>query len=139
MFAFPRLFRARKTRRRTAWLVVSMLLFQQFALAAYACPIFDPQHAAPQPEPAMADCADMAMGAAALDPQAPALCSLDCQNDHAVRTSNHVDLPTAPSALPMYLVPVDDLLVPDDDPRINAAPALHADPPPMQRFCRLLI
>lgn len=131
--------RTRSTRLRTAWAVVWMLLFQQLALAAYACPAFDSQHAAPQHEPAMADCADMAMGTTALDPQAPALCSQDCQDDHAVRSSSPADLPAAPSALLMYFVPVDEFLIPDDAPRISAVLALHADPPLTQRFCRLLI
>lgn len=134
-----RFHRAHHSRLRTVCVVVSLLLFQQLALAAYACPAFDTQPPAALSQPAMADCADMAMGATTLDPQAPVLCGQDCQNDQAVRSSGHVELPAAPLALLMYFVSVDELLVPDDDPRINAVLALHADPPLMQRFCRLLI
>jgi len=122
-----------------AWAVATVLLFQQLALAAYACPIFDSHPSAEPPESAMVDCADMATGTVALDPQAPALCSQDCQNSHAVRSQDFAQQASVPIALAGYIVPADHLLNPADKFIFHSIPAAHADPPPTQRFCRLLI
>lgn len=133
------LLRARSKRHHAGWMVVSMLVFQQLALAAYACPVFDSHRSAAPTELAMDDCADMAMGSVALDPQAPALCSQDCQDSHALRSPEVAQQVSLPIGWAMYIVPADRLLIPGDNFSDHSIPAAHADPPFTQRFCRLLI
>lgn len=129
-------------RRRLAWLVVVLLLWQQVAVAAYVCV------AAPVP-PATAtlavavhsssmamadDCADMATP---VDP----LCRQHCQPDHATQVdARTASVPaSALPALPPVLPSVTAVTLPSERALIQRE-RLRAPPPiPRLLFCSLLI
>jgi hypothetical protein len=125
----------RRTRLRLALLAVVALLFQQTALAAYACSRADMSVG----NTAMAmHCEGMSMAQAE---QSPALCSAHCA--HQPLTTPDMHAPTVPPLLMPALVPVISLT-------LMTLPALHAsnardvalrrsEIPPALRFRVLLI
>lgn len=126
---------ARRTRLRLTLLAVLALLFQQAALAAYACSQAD----IPAGNTAVAaHCEGMPM--AQVD-QSPALCHAHCS--HQPVTTQDMHAPTVPPLLVPALVPASPLL-------LTALPASHASNagdaawrlssiPPALRFRVLLI
>ena len=125
-------FRTRSRRLRFAWLALLAFLFQQVALAAYACPISE---VPPEPRMVMAGCDGMEMP----DPDAPTLCDQHCQRDHVANP----DLKT-PQVPPLALPPLHFALTEALPPPVRAqyyedVPICRSDPPPAQRFCSLQI
>ncbi len=126
-------FRGPRRQRRFAWVVLLALLFQQLALAAYACPISETP---PEPPKAvMAECVGMEMP----DPDAPALCDQHCQRDHV--TSPDVKAPQVPPLVlpPLHFALTTALLPPVEAQYYEDVPTCRSDPPPAQRFCSLQI
>lgn len=137
-----RMFRLRPTtRRRLAWLVACLLLWQQVAMAAYACTM-----AAPVAQTMAMHAGDTAMHEACpsmVDRHAngQTLCQAHCQPDHATQPDGRAG--SVPPSLFAALSPVGppqvQVTVPD-----RTAPAwlhrLRAPPPPASLlFCSLLI
>lgn len=126
---------SRRTRLRLTLLTVLALLFQQTALAAYACSRAD----MPAGNTAMAmHCEGMPMAQAE---QSPALCTTHCA--HQAVTTPDVHAPTVPPLLLPALLPATPLT-------LTALPASHASNardvawrrsgiPPALRFRVLLI
>ena len=119
-------------RLRIALAVVLCLLFQQIAVAAYACTI---PNMPPDPVAMTEDCSSMEMEVVQ---EAPALCAKHCSPDHAVTA----DL-AAPHVPPLALPPLlfEPVLA---SPRAQIAfaahgPIDHSGPPPRLRYCSLLI
>ncbi len=127
-----RAFRTRSLRLRFAWLALLALLFQQVALAAYACPVSETP---PEPQMVMAGCEGMEMP----DPQAPALCDQHCLRDHV--TSQDLKAPQVPSLTlpPLHFALTSALLPPVEAQYYEDVPTCRSDPPPAQRFCSLQI
>ena len=99
----PRPFRNRRTRLRLALLVTLSLLFQQFALAAYACP----ELGVPAVNTAVSKhCSDMS---ASQQKPASALCGQDCAQQPP--TAQDARLPNVPPLLTPALLPVPPLAV----------------------------
>ncbi|MGO4551252.1 hypothetical protein AB4059_09120 [Lysobacter sp. 2RAF19] len=124
--------RRARHRLRVALLAVFCLLFQQFALAAYLCPIEQmPAEMTAMPE----HCAEMGMDQARDN---PALCEKHCNPEHSVST-DAVKLSVPPLALPApMLTPV--VLQSTSHVAVQAdVPIARSDPPPRLRFCSLLI
>ena len=123
--------RARHRCRIIIALVLS-LLFQQVAMAAYACPLEQrPQRMEAMPE----HCAGMDMRQARDN---PALCAKHCAPDLST-AADHVPL-TVPASLlpPTGLAPA--LLAPMHHGVARAlVPIAQSGPPPRLRFCSLLI
>ena len=116
----------RRRRRLVALIALCALLFQQLAMAAYACPM----------EEARAQVAPMKCHPDA-SPDA-ARCHEHC---HPLTAStDHASAPAGPAAV---LPPLDwsrvATLGADDACARRAPPPRGADPPPDIRFCRLLI
>ncbi|MEQ7780295.1 hypothetical protein [Xanthomonas hortorum] len=125
-------FRTRRQRLRFAWLALLALLFQQVALAAYACPMAE---APPQPQALMAGCEGMEMP----DADAPALCNQHCQRDH-LTTSDLRVAQVPPLALPARHFDLVASLLPSAPAQYyEDVPTCRSDPPPAQRFCSLQI
>ncbi|WMJ69177.1 hypothetical protein [Stenotrophomonas sp. 24(2023)] len=125
-------FRKRRFLARFAWLALLALLFQQVALASYACPTND----APPPRAGMmAGCTGMDMP----DADAPMLCDQHCLRDHA--TSTDLQAPQVPALglPPVYFALADALLPPAHSQHYEDVRTCQADPPPAQRFCSLQI
>jgi hypothetical protein len=119
-------------RLRIALVVIFCLLFQQVALAAYACT----RSQAPPAPVAMADhCADLAM---AQEHAPPLLCEKHCAPDQTL-VVDHATLVVPPLALPppafglVLAMPATHAVVPVE------VPIARSDPPPRLRFCSLLI
>ena len=118
-------------RQRIALVVILCLLFQQLALAAYACPM----EQMPAEMSAMAvRCADMGMPR---DEDNPALCAKHCAPD--VTTAADEARLSVPALLPpLAFAPV--LATPVAHVAVQAeTPIGGSDPPPRLRFCSLLI
>ncbi|WP_111267921.1 hypothetical protein [Marilutibacter maris] len=120
-----------RPRSRMAWLALWVLLLQQLALVAYACPIAE----TPAPPQAMAGCGAMEMP----DPDTPALCDQHCLRGHVAAP----DL-KAPQVPALALPPVQFALTEAMLPPVRAqsyldVPVCRSDPPPAQRFCSLQI
>lgn len=119
-------------RRRIALAVILCLLFQQAAMAAYACTLTQ----MPADPVVMAeDCAEMGMEQAT---ESPVLCAKHCMPDLSV-AADHVVLNVPALALPP---PAFDVLL--DEPVSHAVRAAdvsidRSDPPPRLRYCSLLI
>ena len=121
------------TRFRLSLLVLASLLFQQVAMAAYACELVQ---AAPPPMPVgMKHCAQMDMA----PPQAesPALCEKHCAPDLTLLTDASV-----PNVPMLALPPAFSLVL--SPPASHVAqqvevPISRSDPPPRLRYCTLLI
>lgn len=123
-------FRRRSRVVRFALVVLLSLLFQQVAIASYACPI-DQMPA--QVGAVMDDC----QGMDSPDPQA--LCEKHCNPDDS--TTPDVRAAQVP---PVLLPPIrfdfaSTLLASTPSQHYENVPLLQADPPPMLRFCSLLI
>jgi len=123
----------RRTRQRlTSCVIVFCLLFQQVAVAAFACE----KLARPPPTPAsMAHCAEMEMTPAAA--QSPALCEKHCVPDLPVPTDTQ-----SPGVPALALPPVAHALVFAAVPQAKLrteVPISRSDPPPRLRYCSLLI
>lgn len=120
--------RTRRQRLRFAWLALLALLFQQVALAAYACPTTE---VPPQPQAMMAGCEGMEMP----DPDAPALCDQHCQRDHLTTPDLRV-AQVPPLALPPQHFDLAASLVPlAPAQHYEDVPTCRSDPPPAERFC----
>lgn len=126
-------------RRRTLWVwaVLFCLLFQQLAMASYVCtPPTIPAHAA-----LTGECAAMRTGSkvssahvhATSDPR----CDEHCSNN--VTSSQDAHALTVP---PVLLPSQSPVLLGTSAPALRALPSIskyRSDPPPMLRFCTLLI
>ena len=111
--------------------MVFCLLFQQVAMAAYACPL---EQMPPRMEAMAEHCAGMGMQQARDN---PALCAKHCAPDLAT-AADHVLL-TVPALLPPTgLTPVPQVEV-DHCVARAAVSIAQSDPPPRLRFCSLLI
>lgn len=123
--------RARR-RLHIALVAILCLLFQQLAVAAYACPL---QQAPPEPAPVSAHCAGMDMQAAEAS---PALCGKHCAPDAATPADQaKLSVPALPLP-PLMFAPA----VASRADRVAACatvPLERSDPPPRLRFCSLLI
>jgi hypothetical protein len=119
-------------RFRIAFTVIMCLLFQQVAMAAYACPL-DRMPGAPGV--IAEDCAGMDMEQAG---QSPALCAKHCRPDRTV-AADHAPLGVPALALPplafglVFAQPVSHVALVAD------VPVDRSDPPPRLRYCSLLI
>lgn len=137
-----RLFRLhRVTRRRLVWLVTAMLLWQQMALAAYACVAPVPAAGVATTVPAsstmaMSDACER-LPAAPVDP----LCSKHCQPDHATQVEARVtSVPlNALAALPPTPLSIATMLPPSDRVLARLDRLLASPPAPRLLFCSLLI
>lgn len=96
-------FRNRRTRLRLALLLVLSLLFQQFALAAYACPMLNVLAGNAEMS---THCADMS--APSLQPGSP-LCDQDCAQQPFA--AHNARLPNVPPSLLPALLPTPPLAV----------------------------
>lgn len=124
------------TRRRRLLLgalLIASLLFQQVAVAAFACA----RSLSPPPAPpaGMEHCAQMDMAPAQV--QAPALCEEHCAPEHPVLAGT-----AAPGVPALGLPPAFALML--DAPASHVAqqvevPISRSDPPPRLRYCSLLI
>ena len=125
---------ARRTRLRLVLLVVLSLLFQQVALAAYACSTAD----MPVASPGMtAHCDGMPM---THGQQNPALCPAHCA--HQALTTQDVHAPTVPPLLMPALLPAPLVLATSpttNSAREHAAAWRLSGIPPALRFRVLLI
>ena len=121
-----------RRRRRIALLALLCLLFQQVALAAYACPIEQMPVSADE---MAARCADMGMREAQDN---PALCAKHCAPDHAT-AADHAKLSVPALQLPPpVFVFITSTPSSADDWRADV-PLSRSDPPARLRFCTLLI
>ncbi len=137
-----RAFRPR-TRRRLSWLVALLLLWQQVAMAAYACgavPAAVGAAAAAAHTSAMARMGDGCEGMAA--PAADPLCRPHCQPDHATQADMRTaSVPFSTLAmLPPEVLSIAIVALPSERSLIRrnrfCAPPLV---PPRLLFCSLLI
>lgn len=119
-------------RLRIALAVILCLLFQQIAVAAYACTV--PNMPA-EPVAMIADCDSMDMEVVQ---EAPALCAKHCSPDQAVTADLAAPHVPALALPPLLFEPV----------RVSAraqiafaahGPIEHSGPPPRLRYCSLLI
>ena len=119
-------------RLRIALVVILCLLFQQLALAAYACPM---EQMPPQMEAMAEHCAEMGMQQAQDN---PALCAKHCSPDFST-PADHAKLSVPALMLPpVAFAPV--LATPVTHVAVQAEiPIARSDPPPRLRFCSLLI
>jgi len=125
-------------RFRIALLVLLSLLFQQAAVAAYACDM-NPMTAAPPASEAVR--APMDSHCTGMDqpqpPDNPALCAKHCAPDqstlveHLVLTVPAILAPPARFALMAGLV--------GEDVALSDVAVVRSDPPPRLRYCSLLI
>lgn len=109
------------------------LLFQQFAVAAYACTVTTRM---PSVSVAMQDCGSMRMQHAR---ENPPLCAKHCAPDVSVAADQH-----APTVPPLALAPLAHTAVTAVQPTQRlvsiATAAFHrSDPPPRLRYCSLQI
>lgn len=137
-----RIFHLRKrTGRRLVWLVTVLLLWQQLAVAAYACVAPAPaSDAVTQVQAATmmtmgADCEHMAEV-----PTAP-LCSKHCQPDRATQVEARVvSVPlSALTALPPTPLSLVTMLPPSNRAQARLDRLLLPPPTPRLLFCSLLI
>lgn len=119
-------------RLRIALAVILCLLFQQLALAAYACPM---EQMPPELEAMVEHCAEMGMEQARDN---PGLCEKHCNPDHSI-AADAAKLSVPPLALaPVTMTPV--FVQPVSHTALQAdVPIARSDPPPRLRFCSLLI
>lgn len=124
----PRL--SRRHRARIAAVTVFCLLFQQLALAAYACTMEND----PSPAAAMVEC-HTTQADASRDPLCQKHCAPDSATAAEIRTAGVAPLALPPERVlprPLHAVPVGDAL------RSRGVPSVHA-PPDALAFARLLI
>ena len=122
-----------RQRARLTWMLALCLLFQQFAMAVYACPL---EHLPAQSTAMGAQCAAMGMAKRAL--ASPVLCRTHCNPDSAATAAAHVsDVP--PLALPPPVFARVAMTPEVIGLRTAQVPLHRSDPPPILRFCSLLI
>jgi hypothetical protein len=131
---------SRRRRVLLTGIVLFCLLFQQLAMAAYACTL----PAVPTNIGMTSDCASMGMGSTAKAPTSHHLgtdprCTEHCAGNTA--SAHDASLPTVP---PLLLTSVSPTLLgtiaQEADQAALPDTALHRpDPPPTLRFCSLLI
>ena len=123
-----------RTRHRfhIALAVILCLLFQQVALAAYACPL----EQMPSERTAMTEsCAEMGMQP---EQDNPTLCAKHCAPDRTT-VADQVKLSVPASMLPP-LAFASVLVTPVTHVTVQAEiPIARSDPPPRLRYCSLLI
>lgn len=131
-------------RRRFAWLVVVLLLWQQVAVAAYACVTAPASAGAVAVAVAVHSSSMAAMGDGCAEmPAAPVdpLCHQHCQPDHATQVdARSASVPAnALAALPPQLLSMVAMALPSE--RTLARRDRLQAPPPIPRllFCSLLI
>ena len=121
-----------RNRRRIALATFGCLLFQQVAMAAYACTL---TQMPAEPVVMAEDCAGMGMEQAR---DAPALCAKHCSPDQTV-LADHV----APSVPALALPPPVFYLALNGSAshlaQVADVPVDRSDPPPRLRYCSLLI
>lgn len=124
--------RRARHRLQVVLVVIGCLLFQQVAVAAYACDLSGRGSAPPA---AMEGCAGMKMAPTAT--ASPALCEKHCAPDLSVLTD--AALPAVPAlALPSaFAIVLDAPAV--QVARYQEVPISRSDPPPRLRYCSLLI
>jgi len=129
-------------RRRVLWsgIVLFCLLFQQLAMAAYACTL----PTAPTNVVMTGDCAGMDMGSTAKAPASHRVstdprCAQHCAGNTV--STHEASLPTVPPLLLASVSPtLLDTIAQASDQAALPNTALHRpDPPPTLRFCSLLI
>ncbi|TAL91065.1 MAG: hypothetical protein EPN69_10285 [Rhodanobacter sp.] len=129
----------RTTRRRLIWLVMLLMLWQQAALAAYACPTVPdatPAAAVMNSMPSMGDSfADMQNASAS--PLCQKLCLPDRATQVDARTAS-VPLSTL-AAVPPMLASVTVVALQSDRSIQRVGHLRTLLPPPMLLFCALLI
>lgn len=118
-------------RFRIAIVVVLCLLFQQVAIAAYACPL---ERSPVVPAALATTCASMDMERAL---QSPMLCIKHCMPDRSV-AADHAVLGVPALALPavVYALQVQSRSQIALTPQV---PVSRSDPPPRLRYCSLQI
>ncbi|HUR39764.1 MAG TPA: hypothetical protein VM240_01200 [Verrucomicrobiae bacterium] len=123
----------RRAHIRLSLLVLASLLFQQVAMAAYACELVE---AAPPPMPAgMEHCAQMDM--APVQAESLMLCEKHCVPDLTLLTDA-----SAPSVPMLALPPAFSLVLTPPASHVTqqvGVPIVRSDPPPRLRYCSLLI
>lgn len=131
--------RQRRTATRFVLAALLALLFQNVALAAYVCPVpVAPGHAAHsqahavEPTAPMPDCG-MAM------PEKPTLCEKHCDPDEGAAAEVRVGTVPAPVLAPLRFELASWRQPPPAASGYHNVAASRADPPPMLRFCSLLI
>lgn len=128
----PVMTRRSRRRLRIGLVLILSLLFQQLAMAAYACTL---TQMPPEPAAMAEHCADMGMAQQQDD---PVLCEKHCYPDHSV-APDIVKL----SVLPLVLPPAgfDPVLAQPVSHAVmqSGAPIARSDPPPRLRYCSLLI
>lgn len=124
--------RRARHRLQIAILVITCLLFQQAALAAYLCPLDQmPAETTTMDE----DCAEMGM---AQQQDNAALCQKHCNPDYTLST-DAAKFSVPPLAMPsltlasVFAQPASHVALQTD------VPIARSDPPPRLRFCSLLI
>lgn len=122
----------RRHRLRIALTVILCLLFQQVAMATYACTL---PSMPPDPVEMAEDCSKMGM---AMVQEAPALCAEHCSPDHAV-TPDPGFAHVPPLALPPIHFEPRLVLPPAHQALAGQARVNGSDPPPRLRYCSLLI
>ena len=123
------MFRRARRRVHVALVVIVCLLFQQVAVAAYACGV---EKAATRAQ--TTHCEHMNASPPALP--VSALCDKHCSPDSSVLTDN------AALAVPALALPPAFSLVlhgPSSQVHRDTVPILRSDPPPRLRYCTLLI
>lgn len=125
--------RSRTRRRlRIAFVVILCLLFQQLALAAYACPL---QQAPTEPAAMAGHCAGMDVQRMQDN---PALCAKHCAPDVST-PADQAKLSVPALALPpLAFAPVGSSPVAQVATQVDVG-IERSDPPPRLRFCSLLI
>lgn len=87
----------RSTKNRIARLLIAALLFAQFAVATYACPMLAPPAGGVSPIAMLTEPAEPTSGCDQLDPASPNLCYEHCFGSQQI--SDRADVPTvAPAA-----------------------------------------
>ncbi len=108
------------------------LLFQQAAMAAYACTM---SRMPPDPIAMSEDCASMGMQQVR---EAPALCAKHCAPDQSVAPDHST--PSVPTlALPPAIFALAVATTSGSTMRATRVPVDRSDPPPRLRYCSLLI
>ena len=123
---------SRRRRFRIAVLVILTLLFQQVALAGYACTLTR----APAEPAAMPGCAEMSLPAEA--PPPPALCQKHCAPDRSIAADHAPPSVPALALPPLLFAPIFDQPL-SHGAVVAAVPIARSDPPPRLRYCSLLI
>ncbi|KRE87502.1 hypothetical protein ASG75_05090 [Rhodanobacter sp. Soil772] len=131
-----------RTRRRLAWLVALLLLWQQVAVAAYACTTMPASPAAVATQANAPSMAAMGDGCAEM-PAAPVapICQQHCQPEHATQ----VDVRTASvpfnalAALPPMSLSVAAVTLPSHRTLAHLERLRTPPPTPTLLYCSLLI